>query len=323
MLLDLNTDRIPREERFARWREYILKACMPFYIRCDQELDFRAEFSAVVLGDLRIARLAHPSLEAWRTAKQIGQSDPEIYSLGFNFGGTVGMTQGRRNGLAGTGKMMLTDSSQPLHIVVDTGSGRNQSVNFLFPRSALLLPEQQVRKLLVTPLPAMSGVGLILTSYVRELFEHAVTYRPADIPRLKSISMDLIAATFAHHLDAEAALPIETRQRALLTRVHAFIQHNLADPDLGPEQIARAHAISTRHLHRIFQTQHTSVSGWIRAQRLEKCRRDLANPQLFNRPVYAIGARWGFTDATHFSRIFRAAYGSSPDTYRREQLVDA
>jgi len=39
---------------------------------------------------------------------------------------------------------------------------------------------------------------------------------------------------------------------------------------------------------------------------------------LANRPVTAIAARWGFTDAAHFSRIFRAAFGNSPTGYRNE-----
>ncbi|GAA2788117.1 hypothetical protein GCM10010470_23340 [Saccharopolyspora taberi] len=55
---------------------------------------------------------------------------------------------------------------------------------------------------------------------------------------------------------------------------------------------------------------------WIRQRRLERCRRDLTNPHLRQRPVHAIAARWGFTDPAHFSRIFRAAYGLSPSDYR-------
>ncbi|MEU4553698.1 helix-turn-helix domain-containing protein [Micromonospora violae] len=30
----------------------------------------------------------------------------------------------------------------------------------------------------------------------------------------------------------------------------------------------------------------------------------------------AIAARWGFSDKAHFSRVFRARYGRSPQAYR-------
>ncbi|MEV0214766.1 helix-turn-helix domain-containing protein [Micromonospora sp. NPDC050695] len=32
--------------------------------------------------------------------------------------------------------------------------------------------------------------------------------------------------------------------------------------------------------------------------------------------MQAIAARWGFADKAHFSRVFRAAYGTSPQAYR-------
>jgi AraC-like DNA-binding protein len=59
------------------------------------------------------------------------------------------------------------------------------------------------------------------------------------------------------------------------------------------------------------------VAGWIRARRLERCRHDLADPGMAARPVAAIAARWGFTSAADFSRVFRAAHGVPPAEYRR------
>jgi AraC-like DNA-binding protein len=33
--------------------------------------------------------------------------------------------------------------------------------------------------------------------------------------------------------------------------------------------------------------------------------------------VHAIARRWGFDDAAHFSKIFKACYGEPPGAYRR------
>jgi AraC-like DNA-binding protein len=54
------------------------------------------------------------------------------------------------------------------------------------------------------------------------------------------------------------------------------------------------------------------VSEWIRRRPVERCRRDLLDPARATEPVGAIGMRWGFRDAAHFSRVFRAAYGMPP-----------
>jgi AraC-like DNA-binding protein len=43
----------------------------------------------------------------------------------------------------------------------------------------------------------------------------------------------------------------------------------------------------------------------------------LADPALAFRPVAAIAATWGFSSATYFGRVFRAAHGMPPQEYRR------
>ncbi|MEU9872377.1 helix-turn-helix transcriptional regulator [Actinomadura sp. NPDC048021] len=66
----------------------------------------------------------------------------------------------------------------------------------------------------------------------------------------------------------------------------------------------------------MFREEGTTVSAWIRERRLEHCRRDLRDPLQLHRPVSAIAAGWGFVDAAHFSRLFKAAYGATPREYR-------
>ena len=58
------------------------------------------------------------------------------------------------------------------------------------------------------------------------------------------------------------------------------------------------------------------MSTWIRTRRLEQCRRDLHDPAFADRPVSAVAAQWGFVDAAHFSRVFKAAFGVSPSEFR-------
>ncbi|MFX5558838.1 helix-turn-helix transcriptional regulator, partial [Acinetobacter baumannii] len=79
--------------------------------------------------------------------------------------------------------------------------------------------------------------------------------------------------------------------------------------------IAAAHHISVRYLQRLFETEGTTVTTWIRQRRLERIRRDLADPRI-DRSTSAVAARWGLADASHFSKLFKAAYGMTPRQYR-------
>ncbi|WP_308429099.1 helix-turn-helix transcriptional regulator [Streptomyces brasiliensis] len=85
--------------------------------------------------------------------------------------------------------------------------------------------------------------------------------------------------------------------------------------------MAAAHHISVSYLHRLFQDHETTVSAWIRSQRLERARRDLAEPALRAVPVHRIAARWGFSDHATFTRSFRSAYDIPPKEYRQQHVL--
>jgi AraC-like DNA-binding protein len=102
-----------------------------------------------------------------------------------------------------------------------------------------------------------------------------------------------------------------------LLRVQAFIEERLGDPALSPGMIAAANHISLRYLHKLFEPQSRTVAGFIRERRLERCRRDLADPGLAYVPVRAIALRWGFPDPARLNRLFKDEYGVTPGEYRR------
>jgi AraC-like DNA-binding protein len=145
------------------------------------------------------------------------------------------------------------------------------------------------------------------------------TYRPGSAARLSTVVTDLIGAAVAERLDQARSLPADARQRTLLMEVHAFIEQRLGEIDLDPATVAAAHHISVRYLHRLFESENTTVAAWIRQRRLERCRTDLISG--VSQPVSAVGARWGLPDAAHFSRLFRQAYGMPPAEYRRAHTV--
>lgn len=62
-------------------------------------------------------------------------------------------------------------------------------------------------------------------------------------------------------------------------------------------------------MHRAFAGEACTVAGWIWARRLEAVRADLCDPALRHRTISDLAFGWGFVDASHFSRAFRARYG--------------
>jgi AraC family transcriptional activator of tynA and feaB len=104
-----------------------------------------------------------------------------------------------------------------------------------------------------------------------------------------------------------------TAQPALRAAIDRYIERHLLDGSLTPEAIAAAHGVSIRTVNRIFNATGQTIGEVIRVRRLARAREELAES---DHPVSVIAHRWGFSDTPHFSRSFKAQYGSSPREYR-------
>ncbi|MFD5432690.1 hypothetical protein ACFWJ4_11020 [Kitasatospora sp. NPDC127067] len=68
------------------------------------------------------------------------------------------------------------------------------------------------------------------------------------------------------------------RNAHLVRRVREYIVHHLGDPELSPERVARAHHISVRYLHRLFEGEGATVGRLVQRLRLDAGARELARP---------------------------------------------
>ncbi|RKN12902.1 helix-turn-helix domain-containing protein [Streptomyces radicis] len=311
---------LPRAERLAAFDA--LQAKSPHSMRFGSERpgEFLATARELELGAVNVVELTCSTADVWRTPRLIRESDPELYSVVFALRGEVAVTQADREAVLGGRDFALYDSSRPFRIHIAADRDTATLVRAHVPRALLPLPEGDADRLLAVPLPGEEGVGALFTRFLAGLTTGADAYRPADVPRLGTIALDLLTAALAHHAEAQDAVPSESRQGALLARIQAFVQRHLHDPRLAPGVIAAAHHISLSQLHRVFRAHDTTVSAWIRGLRLERARRDLADPALRAVPVHRIAARSGFRDHATFTRAFRAAYGAPPRDYRHRAL---
>ena len=169
-------------------------------------------------------------------------------------------------------------------------------------------------------MPGSSGLAALVGPFLVRVADVLDDVDTRGGVRLAGNVLDLLSTVLAERLDCDPPDP-DVAHRALMLKITAFIEQRLGDLDLSPGQIAVAHHISVRQLHKLFHGQGTTVSGWIRQRRLEHCGHDLRDPRYAARPVAAIGARWGYPDAAHFSRLFKATYGVGPREYRARAAV--
>jgi AraC-like DNA-binding protein len=299
----------PVGSRTEYWRHVLAETLVPLDPVDVPDRLVAAEVGAVRVGEL----LARKPGGARRTARHVRRSAPELYKFDVLVDGDGVVAQDGREARLRRGDLTFVDLARPARWRMSPA----RIVAVIFPRALLPLRADEVARLTAVGIPGDRGTGALISTLARQVAGNLDDYDAAEGARLGTLIVDLLTVALAARLDRGRSVQPDTYQRALLLRVHAFIEQRLGDPRLSPGTVAAAHHISVRYLYKLFEQEPTGVAGWIRQRRLERCRRDLLDPALRSRPVSAIAARWGITNAAHFSRSFRAAYGVPPVEYRQ------
>ena len=307
MSVVFQADDQPVAERPDYWQEVVGDTLCPLELRIPAAEHVPDRLVVGEAGPVGVAELtARLPGAAARTRTHVSRSHADLLKIDLLAAGRGVIEQDGRQAVLEPGDFAFVDLGRPARWA--NSSARLVAVTF--PRALLPLPADRTASLTGVRVPGDGGLGALVSALVRRL--------PGRLDgggaRLGGAVLDLLAAALAERVGAD--LPAGTRGRALLLRAQAFIEANLGDPELTPRRVAAAQHISVRYLHRLFEAEETTVAEWIRARRLERCRRDLADTALDAEPVHAIGFRWGLTSAAHFSRVFRAAYGLPPAEYR-------
>ena len=302
------------DSSFEVWEEQVCRTFVPLRARTASEtVGFRGAVTSADLGQVTLADVTASRALVERTPRLIRQGDPELYKFGLQVAGTCVVEQAGRQAFLRPGDFAIYDTSRPYQV---SFSDDFRMTVAMFPRRMVHLPASQMASLTAVRLAGDSGLGTLLTPLMRGLTQEMDTTGGVIADHVGDALVHLVTAAFAQQLAERLPEDSPSAQRRLMIQVRRFIEGNLADPDLSSRTVAAAHFVSLRQLQKLFAAEGESVTSIIRAQRLDCCRRDLADPRLAQEPIASVGARWGFPDAAHFSRLFRATFGVSPREFR-------
>jgi AraC-like DNA-binding protein len=313
MSVVFHADAEPPKTRRDYWQHVVEETIGPHELRIVGGLDSGDRLRLDQAGALRVLELTVNGRHTpERATTHIRRLDADVCKIDVQARGHGVIEQDGRQAVLAPGDVTFVDLSRPCRWFYSSA----RFVAVVFPRALLPLRPDKLTRLTAVHIRGDRGLGALVSSLARQLPQRLDDCGPADQARLGTAVLDLITAVLATRLDRAHEVPPDSRRRALLSRVFAFIEERLGDHELSPASIAAAHYISVSYLYKLFETEQTTVADWIRQRRLQRCRRDLLDPALRTEPVHVIGARWGFTTAASFSRAFRAAYGLPPAEYR-------
>ena len=307
------TDALPPSRQFDAWREVIVDAHLSWdipKIACERFPAYMHQHrvdglrltdctaSARVSGTRTHAQIAHDS-DAYLTVVMVAQGSE---TLRFGDDRELRLTEGM---------FTLWDSTRPMAFMT---SDNLRQMSLLVPEAQLLRRVPRVRDLAGRPIEGRHGIGGMFTDHFRVLLSRLGELPASNRHTVLEATLDLLALC----LSDQPALPAPRLRQLVLEQVKSHIEVHLTDPSLGVATLARRFRMTERNMHKLFEHTGTTVGAHIRARRLAMCRRDLEGTTLAARQIGEIAAHWGFADASHFSKVFRAAYGLSPKDVRAQ-----
>jgi len=118
--------------------------------------------------------------------------------------------------------------------------------------------------------------------------------------------------TIAYRGVLATTVPRSTVQDRWQRTVRDFVEHHLADSELGAPMIAHRLGVTPRYVQMVFASMATTASAYILGQRLELAAQLLKSGRSV---ITDVAFRTGFADLSYFYRSFRKRYGISPKRY--------
>jgi len=160
-------------------------------------------------------------------------------------------------------------------------------------------------------------VGLV-HSFLGEVWAKLPGMNAMETEAARTALVTLLAAAIRAAGQSSAASG--SSHLVLRAQLEQWIAHNLHRRAIRIEDLATAHHISTRTVHRTFALTGDTMTGVIRAQRIAGVRNDLVHTDM---TIAAIAHRWRYYDPSHLGREFRRHYGLSPSAYRETYAANA
>ncbi|MFF3028786.1 helix-turn-helix domain-containing protein [Microbacterium sp. NPDC057944] len=307
-------------ERFDMWTDAVNRSFVPLRAWSADpatRAGFAGKLVAQELGPLSVSSVSGSPVRVSRTRSEIARDDPGHIKLGVQLQGRSVISQDGRDAILLPGDFAVYDTTRPYSVDFDDSF---RMLVVMFPLETLRIDRARLRALTASRFSGHEGVSAIASSLLRAFDSALEDGTLRNRMPLSDAVLDMLTAALGERLELVLDSGGDADRRALLTRIEMYIAAHLGDAELTVAQIAAAHHVSVRYLQKLFEGRNDTVSSWIRHRRLDATRRDLSNPSQVGQQIASIGARWGFTDATAFSRAFRTRFGVTPSEYRAEAL---
>jgi AraC-like DNA-binding protein len=252
----------------------------------------------------------------WRSWQHINGNKINIVMMRYVKSGAFSLAQCGTTMTVGAGQFCFSKSTVPFRW---ESLSDNMSLSEYY---TILLPLDAVHRHFPDGLPMKNCLSAQSTDRqlaMPSLFSLLTDQGQYLEPTVSKMLVDALLQE-AREVSTQANAEINTRKHICDKRtddILTYISLHLADPDVTALSVARACAISPRYLCYLLKLKGTTFSELLWEERLKKTKEWLLATDTRHFTIGEIAYMNGFKTAAHFSRLFKAYWGSSPREYRK------
>ncbi|MEO8022145.1 helix-turn-helix domain-containing protein [Polaromonas sp.] len=307
----VSTDNFAPRERAPVWREWVWKHFGGLESDLYGDTDFDGEMVTAQAGDVVLTRLEANRHRVVRTPDMARASDAGYLKIVAPLQGRAGVEQMGRRAWVSPGAWTIYDTTGSY--AVDNPE-RVEHLIVMLPKAQILERGLPLDTLMARHVGGASGIARVALTTMRSTYQELPNMSAAAARGAGELIAQLVRLSLIELAGQETAV---TQREALKDRIRGYVATRLRDPALSIDQIAQALNCSKRHLHNAFAGETDTLASHILHLRLEACIRELQQSGPQARPITDIALYWGFSNLSHFSRVFREHTGLSPSEFRQ------
>jgi AraC-like DNA-binding protein len=312
-----STAELPPHRRIEYWNDLTGDAFTPLVTDPVDRRAFAGRLTRTQVGAIRLAEARSEPAIVRHSRQHVARTRDASFMLCLQLDGVSVNRQQGREAVLRYGDFHLLDSSRPYEVSFQQFN-RMLVLSVPHPELARRMPNPE--SVVGIAMSGRSGVSGLLSSLLCNFWQQRRTGDETFLsPRFSEAILDLVASAYA--CIAAAAPDGSSIAIARREQIRSYIETHLHDPALTPGSVAAAVHLSPRRLHQLFEADGETVGAYILRRRLEECARAMSDAAQRSRTVTEIAFLHGFNNASHFGRVFRERYQTTPSDYRRRSTA--
>jgi AraC family transcriptional activator of tynA and feaB len=312
-----STAELPPHRRLDYWNDLTGSAFTPLVTDPVDRRAFVGCLTRTQVGEIRLAEARSEPAIVRHSRQHVARTRDALFMLCLQLDGVSVNRQQGREAILRYGDFHLLDSSRPYEVSFQQ-SNRMLVLSVPHPELTRRMPNPE--SVVGIAMSGKSGVSGLLSSLLCNFWQQRRTGDETFLsPRFGEAILDLVASAYACITSTApdgSSIAIARREQ-----IRSYIETHLHDPALTPGSVAAAVHLSPRRLHQLFEADGETVGAYILRRRLEECARAMSDAAQRSRTVTEIAFLHGFNNASHFGRVFRERYQSTPSDYRRRSTA--